>query len=209
MSGDADRARKALLKFLTVHKLSQRALCKAAGLSPSAINNFMLGHAESPKADTYDKMAAGATKLLGHPVSVAELRGLKVQAIEIPVRSFVGAGDEVVIIPEDEAPVGWVSPPPGLEDGEATQVRGRSMMPLFHEGDVLYHRRLVHDPSTFRGEVVVAQVRNGKRYVKLLERGSRKGRYHLVSINPAFPTHEDQQLDWVGPIEWVQKRKRF
>jgi phage repressor protein C with HTH and peptisase S24 domain len=127
----------------------------------------------------------------------------------VPVRSYVGAGDEVFIIPEDEQPIDWVEPPPGMEGAEATIVRGRSGMPLYHDGDVLYHRRVVHDPIAFRGEVVVAQVKNGRRFVKLLERGKRKGLFNLVSINPAFPPLEDQHLDWIGPIEWVRKRRRY
>ncbi|MCW5737339.1 MAG: helix-turn-helix transcriptional regulator [Enhydrobacter sp.] len=210
MSTAADPARKALSRFLTTHKISQRRLCKAAGLSPSAINQFLLGNAESPKADTYEKIAKGAGEILGRAVSVAELRGTKTVAVDIPVRSYVGAGDEIFVIPEDEQPIDWVEAPPGMEDAEATMVRGRSGLPLYHDGDVLYHRRVVTDPGLFRGEIVVAQVKNGKRYVKLLERGQRRSRYNLVSINPAFPPLEDQQLEWIGPIEWVKKtRRRF
>lgn len=127
----------------------------------------------------------------------------------VPVRSFVGAGDEVVIVAEDAEPIDWVEPPPGMPDFEATIVRGRSGLPLFHDGDVLYHGRTVKDPAPFRGEVVVAQVRGGKRFVKVLERGNSRGQFNLVSINPAFPDLEDQQLDWIAPIEWVRKKRRF
>ena len=82
------------------------------------------------------------------------------------------------------------------------------MTPLYHDGDRLFHRRLEEDPSRFRGEIVVAQVRDGKRFVKLLERGSKRNRFTLSSVNPAFEPLVDQILDWVGPIEWVHKKSR-
>lgn len=127
----------------------------------------------------------------------------------VPVRSYVGAGDEIVIVPEDESPIDWVPAPPGLENCEATEVRGRSMMPLYHDGDLLYHlRRADIDLGEFADQVVVAQVVGGKRWVKVLKPGSRRGRYTLESINPAFDAIEDQQLEWIGPIEWVHKRWR-
>jgi phage repressor protein C with HTH and peptisase S24 domain len=128
-------------------------------------------------------------------------------SILVPVRSFVGAGDEIFPIDED-SPIDRVAAPPGMIDAEATEVRGRSMLPLYHHGDLLFHHRIESDPTRFRDEVVIAQVKNGKRYVKLLATGTRRGRFNLVSINPTFAPLENQILDWVGAIEWVQKRRR-
>lgn len=210
MLDDADRARKVLRTFIESnrkHGLSQRKLCEKAKLSPSAISQFLNGNAQSPKAETYERLASAASELLHRNVTVAELRGSVPAVLEIPVRSLVGAGDEIVPI-ETESPIYYVPAPPGMEDAEATEVRGHSMRPLYHDGDLLFHRRVEIDPRRFRDEVVVCQLKEGKRYVKLLQPGSRKGRYNLVSVNPAFTTLEDQQLLWVGPIEWVRKRKR-
>jgi phage repressor protein C with HTH and peptisase S24 domain len=127
---------------------------------------------------------------------------------QVPIRSYVGAGEQVIPIEEDSL-IDFVPAPPGMEQAEATLVRGRSMVPLYHDGDVLFHRRLELDPARLRDEVVVAQVRDGRRYVKLLRPGSRKGLFTLVSINPDHKPIRDQALAWVAPIEWVRKRKRF
>jgi phage repressor protein C with HTH and peptisase S24 domain len=125
----------------------------------------------------------------------------------VPVRSYVGAGDEIFPI-EGDAPIDWVPAPPGMEAAEATEVRGNSMRPLYHDGDLLFHSRLNTDFAAYQGEAVVAQVKGGKRLVKLLQTGSKRGRYTLESVNPAYDHLTDQQLDWIGPIEWVHKRWR-
>lgn len=129
--------------------------------------------------------------------------------VQVPVRSYVGAGDEVFVLPTDDPPIDWVSAPPGMENAEATEVRGNSMRPLYHDGDLLFHiRRVDVDLHEYQDEVVVTQVKGGKRLVKLLQPGTRRGRYTLASVNPAFDPIEDQQLEWIGPIEWVHKRWR-
>ena len=205
MADDADRVRKAFAKYLEIHKLSGREVSTLGGLSPSAASQFINGNSRSPKRDTLEKFAAGASKKLERTVTVAEMLDQKSTVVEIPIRSYVGAGDEIMPFDTDE-PVDYTAAPPGMDDAEATEVRGRSMTPLYHDRDILFHRRVETDPSRFRDEVVVCQVKDGKRFVKLLTPGSRKGRYNLVSVNPAFATIEDQVIVWVGPIEWVRKR---
>lgn len=206
MSNDADRARRAFGKFLALHSISARALSKAAGLSPSAATQYMKGNSDSPRADTFKRFAKGASDLLERPVTVGEMTGDASVVIDVAVRSYVGAGDEVFPIEED-GPIDYTPAPPGMEDAEATLVRGASMRPLYSDGDLLFHRRLETDPGLFKDEVVVAQVKGGKRYVKLILPGTQRGRFHLVSFNQANPPIEDQTLLWVAPIVWVHKRQ--
>lgn len=126
----------------------------------------------------------------------------------LPVSTIVGAGDEIVeYVGED--PIDEEPAPPGLEDGEVTEVRGRSMLPLFRDGDRLFHHFLSQgDHAHLIGEAVVARLRDGRRFVKILRLGSRRGRYDLHSINPQFAPLEDQQLEAVAEIVWVKKRQR-
>lgn len=206
MAYNADQRRRALKKFMDDNELQPKEWARQSGLSESSLWPFMKGKTHALGDDTYEALASGAAKILRRPVTGGEIRGEKGQVL-VPVRSFVGAGDEVVPIAQDE-PIDYVPAPPGMEECEATEVRGRSMIPLYHHGDRLFHRRLESNPAAFREEVVVVQVKNGKRYVKLLQAGSRRGRYTLASVNPAFEPMIDQALDWVGPIEWVHKRQR-
>lgn len=127
---------------------------------------------------------------------------------QIAVRSYVGAGDEIFPI-DDDGPIDYTPAPPGMEDAEATLVRGRSGEPLFHDGDLLFHRRITSDFGRLRGEIVVAQVVAGPRFVKILRPGSKKNTFTLESINKAHRPLKDRPLEWVAPIVWVKKRQRF
>lgn len=207
MADPAVKRRAAISAFMKRTGLKVTPWEKEAGVSEGALRAFLKGRSKTITDDTLLKLAEGAGELLAQTVTVADIMGDKPSLVEIPVRSFVGAGDEIIPVPED-GPIDYVPAPPGMEDAEATEVRGRSMLPLYRDGDLLFHRRMEGDPTRYRDDVVVAQVRNGKRYVKLLLPGSKRGRFTLVSVNPAFPPLEDQLLDWVGPIDWVRKRRR-
>ncbi|MCX7366739.1 MAG: hypothetical protein NTV97_33670 [Alphaproteobacteria bacterium] len=207
MAYDKTKTLAALDRFQRATGLKDFPWEIASELGEGTLRRFRTSPNRSMRTETYEKLAAGASKLLERKITAAEIRGEADMIALVPVRSFVGAGDEITPIDGDE-PIDWVQAPPGMEEAEATEVRGRSMIPLYHDRDLLFHRRMETDPARFRDEVVVAQVKNGKRYVKLLQPGTRRGRFRLVSINPSFAPLEDQQLDWIGPIEWVHKRRR-
>jgi phage repressor protein C with HTH and peptisase S24 domain len=124
----------------------------------------------------------------------------------VPIRYVVGSSDEIV--PASEPQTSRIELPPGLEDAEALEVHGRWLVPLYHEKDVLLYRRVEIDPLHFRDEVAVVQLKSGKRYLRFVQPSDRKGRFTIVSFNPAIPRLEDQQIAWVGPILWVRKRSR-
>lgn len=79
--------------------------------------------------DTYEALAADATKLLHRPVTSGEIRSEKGPA-DGAGALLCGRRRRDRAIPEDQAPTDWVPAPPGMEDREATEVRGRSMIPL-------------------------------------------------------------------------------
>lgn len=157
--------------------------------------------------DTYMALAESASKKLERDVTVTELAGQPLSYASVPIQSFVGAGEEVFTIPSD-GPIGYTQAPPGMEDCEATEVRGQSMIPLYHNGDLLFHRRIETNIGRYRNQVVVVQIKGDRRLVKQLVTGSKPGRFHLASFNQAFPLLEDQPVEWVGPIEWVRKMRR-
>lgn len=123
---------------------------------------------------------------------------------ELPVSTVIGAGDEVE--PADEGnPIDYEPAPPGLYDGEVTEVRGRSMLPIFQNGDRLFHKVITEDPRSLIGEAAVLRLKDGRRFIKVLQPGTKRDRYHLVSINPAFPPMEDQVVVSAARIVWVKK----
>jgi phage repressor protein C with HTH and peptisase S24 domain len=199
-----EQRRRALREYMKRRGLKVYPWTQEAGISEGTLRNFLKGDSDSMSDRSYALLARA------DGTTVAVLRGELPDApaaAEVPVRSFVGAGDEIFPITGD-APIDYVPAPPGMEEAEATEVRGRSMLPLYHDGDLLFHRRVDRDPSRFRDQVVVVQVRNGKRFVKLIQPGRQRGRFDLISFNPAFAPIENQPIEWVGPIEWVRKRRQ-
>ena len=77
---ERDRLRAALVDFWTANRArglkSVRQWAVASVLSPSTINPVLKGTANKRLEDeTYFKLAAGASKLLGRPVTADELKG--------------------------------------------------------------------------------------------------------------------------------------
>lgn len=72
---DGKQRRRALKAFMAERGLSGRKLSGAAGLSPSAVAQFLSGRTVALADDTYEHLAQGATELLGVPVTAAQLRG--------------------------------------------------------------------------------------------------------------------------------------
>ena len=206
MSNEADRARQAFAKFLKVHSLSGRAVSAAGGLSPSAASQFILGHSRSPKADTFSRFAKGASEKLGRAVTVGEMLGEAQAEIQLPISSYVGAGDEVVAPVEGDGPIDYVAAPPELAEGEVLEVRGRSMLPAYEHGDLLFHRFMDPDPRNLLGKLVIAKLKDGRRFVKVLQPGSKRGRFTLTSLNPSYAPMEDQAVAAVARIVWVKKK---
>ncbi|MBR2819814.1 MAG: S24 family peptidase [Reyranella sp.] len=130
------------------------------------------------------------------------------RTLQLPVSTIVSAGDEIVDPVDGDEPFDREDAPPGMPEGEVTEVRGRSMLPVFRDGDRLFHRFLSGDPTLLIGEVVVARIKDGRRFVKVLQPGSKRGRFTLESINPLYAPMEDQPLDAVAEIIWVKRRPK-
>lgn len=207
MSYDEKRARSALAAFQRRSGLRDYPWELASGVGPGTLRSFRSARNRAMSNSTYEKLAAGATALLGHEVSLAELIGDPKAARHARVDCFVGSCDEVVPVPADEE-ADWVQAPPGMANPEAIAVRGRSLLPIFQHGDLLFYERVEADPAPFRDELVVARIRNGKCVVRFLHAGARRGRFNLVSVNLSFAPIENQEIEWVGPIEWINKRRR-
>lgn len=152
-------------------------------------------------------LGASPADLLG---KVSALRTPPAEAAETPVAHYVGAGDEVHII-DGDAPVDYTPSPPGFERdlGAACIVRGVSMRPIYDPGDMLFfrHRRdPPAEPKDLPERAVIVQVKDGPLYVKKLLPGTKKGRFHLLSVNPLTPILQDQPVESFAYIEWVKPR---
>lgn len=204
---NAAARRRVLQAFIDHHKFKVQTWTKASGLSESVVRHFLDGATQSMSDRTYAKLAAGASILLGRHIPAAVLRGDPTPQIEVAIHHYIGAGDEIHPVEGSNFGIDFTVAPPDCEDGGAGIVKGDSMRPLYEDGDVLFWRLLEPAPKIAPRRAVVVKVENGPLYVKKLLSAPRKGRFHLVSVNPITPVLEDQPIEafaricWIKPIE--------
>ena len=117
----------------------------------------------------------------------------------IPVEGYVGAGAEFIPFEDNNAGLGD-SPSVIEPNSAAVIVRGESMYPRYFDGEHLYYIKEPRNPADLIGEECVLKLLDGRMFVKILRRGSKKGVFNLESWNA--PTIEDQQVEWASPVTW-------
>jgi len=205
MSFDPVQRRNALKAFAKVHSLKVFPWTKAAGLSEATLRGFLAARTRTLSDETYVQLAEAASEILGRTISAGELRGEMPRAVEVPLRHYVGAGDEVHIIDTEDA-IDYVEAPPGYAKGSAAVVRGESMRPTFDDGDMLFFRKR-EDPPAFKDmplRPVIVEVLDGALYVKKMLPGTKRGRFHLLSVNPLTPVLQDQAVESIARIGWIK-----
>ena len=169
---EVERLRNALRAFIAERNLVPTTWCKESGASESTVRWFLAGRTRSMNDATYRKLAASQN------VPVSRLRGetpSSPETIELPIRSYVGAGAEVNPI-DDDGPVDYVQVPAGLEKlvGGGYRVRGDSMWPMFADGDVLFPEPHPSPPERRIGSIVIVDLKDGRRLVKKLSPKSKR-----------------------------------
>jgi len=120
----------------------------------------------------------------------------------VPVMGYIGAGAEIE--PEFEQ-----VPPDGLDQIElpfavpeemiAFQVRGDSMLPKYSDGDaVVVPREQGRSTDSLIGDEAAVRTFDGKRWLKRIMRGSKRGAYNLESTNAR--TILDARIAWASEI---------
>lgn len=102
-------------------------------------------------------------------------------------------GDEEVEAPADAKP-----------DTVAAQVRGDSMLPMFHDGWLIYWSTL-RPASQMVNKMGVFQLADGRIMVKTLRQGSAPGLWTLTSFNATDLI--DVIVDWGAEIDWIKPRQ--
>ena len=93
----------------------------------------------------------------------------------------------------------------------ALTVRGRSMEPLFRDGDTLYiygDDPTAADPNRLIGkDCAVVLAEEGETYIKRIRRADNgeAGYFNLESLNPAWPTMTDVQLLQASPVRYIRR----
>jgi phage repressor protein C with HTH and peptisase S24 domain len=207
-------------------------LARAAKLAPSTFNRFLgsdVAHLLSTRSISklLDAADRRVTELSADRIKAKALAGRwarinqtyqgalpqppKTAGSTVPLVGYVGAGAAIHPFDDHEKGSGLddVDAPPGHNGAMvAVQVRGDSMYPAYHEGDLIFYARTTTGviPELCVGHECVVEVENGPTLVKQVERGSRAGRFTLVSYNAAPMV--DVKLAWATPVAWIDKRRR-
>lgn len=120
------------------------------------------------------------------------------------IMGYIGAGAEIMPEFEQVPPEGLDTievPFPVPDDIIALGVRGDSMLPVYRDGDaILVRGEQIRPTDSFVGEDAAVRTADGRRFLKEIQYGRRRGVYNLYSYNAKMI--EDVRLEWVGEI-WV------
>lgn len=174
----------------------QARLAVAVGVSQGNISKWLSG-THTPNKAQWD----GVLDLIRSDPSLAHLRH-EVDVGSVGVMGRVGAGS--IIEPEMEQipPEGLYSvtlPFPVPAEMLGFVIDGDSMYPKYDPGDVIVvYKEQRLDVPAYIGQLVVVLTEDGRRYLKKLFSGTKRGLYRLESFNAA-PIH-DVSITWVGEI---------
>jgi phage repressor protein C with HTH and peptisase S24 domain len=194
-------------RLKALHK-SQRGLAAHLGLDAARVTEIL----NKRRRVSYDEAVDMAEFLETGLDEVVGRLGKTVAPVRrrIPVVGYVGAGETIFAMDDHSQGAGMdeIEPPPDQgEGGIAVVVRGNSMAPRFKDGELLgYSRERGLNPERCYGAECVVQTLDGRKLVKLLERGSRPGVFTLVSVNSSIPIEHDVELEWVAPVVWHKLR---
>jgi transcriptional regulator with XRE-family HTH domain len=198
---DAMSVGERIRHYRTQKQRSQTWLAEQIGVSQNTISGWEKGRTE-PSRDDVRHIA----QALGVDISFLELGDDAPEAHKVRLMGYVGAGQAIELLPGNE-PFELVDAPPGAPDGaEAAIVRGGSMYPLLRDGFMLVWWRWSADASAFIGELCVCRLPGDRMLVKIVEPGSRRGRYNLLSLAPGFEPERDCVLEGVAPVEIIYRR---
>ncbi len=180
---------------------SQAWLAEKVGQAQTTISSWETGRTEPGREDV-----ARIARALNLDVGVLELGD---QAAGSGARGYphigkVGAGGSGDYA--DDYALGeafdYIEPLPGMPiDQEiiVLDVEGDSMVPAVFDGDLAFFGPVRKDVEALLNKRVMARLADGRKFFKILKRGTQAGLYTLRSLNPATPDIEDVRVDWVLP----------
>lgn len=124
----------------------------------------------------------------------------------MPLTHYVEAGDEVHSFEEGDPSTGITPFPPGFAElpSAAVIIKDDLLSPFFVSGDVLFFRKWqTPNLQKLPERPVIVQLRDDRQFLKRIISGSKRGHYHLLSLNPLAPLMQDQQVQSFAPIEWI------
>ena len=121
-------------------------------------------------------------------------------SLGIPIMGKVAAGAEGDF-PDDLTEAGDYLQPFEIEGRMCLTVVGDSMLPRFRPGERVVFGPPQPQPYQLIGREVMAFLKDGRKLLKVLRKGSSEGLWTLYSINTAYDEIPDEELHWARPFE--------
>lgn len=128
----------------------------------------------------------------------------------VPIAGYVGKASTVAFY-ETHSPAATLqehrySPPTEAKNRTALQVRADGAAGLLQEGFLLfYDERLPGVPGEFIGKICAVWLQNGTCLIKMLQKGMKPGRYHLIDLG-IEPVMRDVIVEYSAMITMMVQR---
>jgi len=196
--------------FMDMHRASRlRQARRAAGFedATAAARRFgwviptYLAHENGSRGFPIERAQAYGRAFKANPGWLLTGEGSPGSTVRIPVSGYVTAGQ--MILPADD-PIDEIELPPGeYGDFAAFKVKGDSNYPAYRDNEIIFVRRDGGPPHEYVNRECVVRTEDGRRMLKTLTLGSKKGHFTLLSHNA--PPLIDERVEWASPVEWARK----
>jgi transcriptional regulator with XRE-family HTH domain len=177
-----------LVALLALPHWTQTKVAERLGVSQSTVNRWTKGTA--PEGDHRDALAD----------LYNEVYGLTAANNMMPVRGRIVENQTVRWLDRPDQP--WAAKPPTeFKMLTAIEVSGDSLLPFFINRSTIYYGDAT-EPSNGLGEIVVAELKDGRHAVRKLVRGRSENEWTLTI--PSASDWTDVIVEAVHPIEWVK-----
>lgn len=200
LNGKRDDAwRGRLRELMKARNIGMKPLSLKAGRSETYVRDIL----QRGFLPTVDGLASVAEAL---GVSVASILGESSLAdpVMVAIIGSTSVGDTwTEDIGAGSIPLGV--PPDRAGDMVAVRIEGKSMAPVYRDGDTIMGARVSGNAlSECLGVDCIVETIDGDRFIRTVTAGAR-GRFRLRSLDPSEPDIEDVRIRWAAPIEWIRR----
>lgn len=202
---------RAVDRLAQEYGLSASGLARKAGLDPTTFNKSKRvtrdGKARWPSTESISKVLDATGASLDEFINYVQGSAIRPNMRHVPLIGLAQAGSSGFF---DDAgyPIGgsWDEIPfPDVPDSNAyaLEISGRSMEPVFRDGDTVL---VSPNANIRRGDRVIVKTRDGEVMAKQLRRRTAR-RIELQSLNPEFEdrSFEMDEILWIHRIIWASQ----
>lgn len=178
--------------------LTDKEVCKRAGVSPAFLSNLWAGKSKQPGVENLVAVCREVGWKIYNLFDDGAPEGLRLTVQHRILSNEMWADREGE--PPKDVPLAFLNHDVISLEIETDEYQARG----YRRGDVVACAKLVqryYDNLT--GLECIVETDRGERLFKILARGSVRGRYTLRSLDPAEEPLEDVKIRWAAPVKMI------